>query len=160
MSHSNYENLRRYENKYVNISHLGSAIFFLQDIEAFEANHLELFPESPLAQACEQVADLQRQLATARQENERLKGGKCNPGDTAPDCASCKAEIQHIDEWTKDVEFAVIMTVKLVKEGERLSTLAHQSEWKKIRGATRKRAFEAIRRALPADLKETDPSSK
>ncbi len=160
MSHFNYENLKRYENQHFRISHLASARFFPIDIEKFEADHPEIFPQAPLAQAHERIAELDRQLQELRHENESLKAGGCEVEPAPPDCATCRADSQHSDEWVKDVECAVSLTAQLMSKGERGSTAYHEAEWKALRGGTRKRAFEAFRRALPPDLKEADPKQK
>ncbi|WP_156955622.1 hypothetical protein [Solidesulfovibrio alcoholivorans] len=91
-----------------------------------------------------------------QEENKRLKS--CETA--APDCASCKSEDNHINEWIKDVECAVVLTAQLMKAGEKGCTAFHEVEWKTLRGKVRKRAFEAFRRALPGHLKEQDPKKK
>ncbi len=118
----------------------------------------ELKKNCPNAQR--RIAELERQLQEMRQENERLKAGGNEVESSIPDCATCRADSQHSDEWAKDVEYAVSLTVQLMIQGERGSTAYHEAEWKALRGGTRKKAFEAIRRALPAHLKETDPRQK
>lgn len=152
--------LHRYDNLRFDVSDLSSALFHPLDVEKFEAKRPALFSNSPLSQARERIAELEHQLHELRQENERLKAGESEANPTPLDCAACKADSQHSDEWIKDVECAVSLATKLIAAGERASTACHEAEWKTLRGATRKRAFEAFRRALPADLKEADPKKK
>lgn len=103
----------------------------------------------------QQSNGLESKLAQAHQEIERLKSI-----NTSVDCAECKAESQHSDEWAIDVECSVRLACSLMESGERGSTVYHEAEWKTLRGAIRKRAFEAFRRALPDHLKEADPKKK
>jgi len=91
-----------------------------------------------------------------QEENKRLKA--CETATS--DCASCKAEDNHINEWIKDVECAVTLTAQLMVAGEKGCTAFHEVEWKTLRGRVRKRAFEAFRRVLPGHLKEQDPKKK
>lgn len=104
----------------------------------------------------QRIYDLESSHEQLQEENLRL-----NNSDTAtPDCASCKAEGNHVSEWIKDVECAVVLTAQLMAVGEKGCTAFHAGEWKTKRGKVRKRAFEAFRRALPPDLKEADPKQK
>lgn len=124
---------------------------------------LEVMPSS----ADMHIVDLETQLTQARQEIARLtleveRLTVIGNGDGAEplECATCRAESPHSDEWTIDVECAVSFACVLMREGERGSTDYHEAEWKTRRGAIRKRAFEAFRRALPDHLKEADPRKK
>ena len=154
------DTLYQHDNLRFSTTDLNSALFHPLDIEKFESDHPELFPQAPMAQARKQIAELERQLQELRHENERLNAGVSEVDSAAPDCAACKADSQHSDEWAKDVECAVSLTARLMAKGERGSTAYHEAEWKALRGGTRKRAFEAFRRALPPDLKEADPKQK
>lgn len=157
---SSLDNLRKYKNRDFVISYLGSALFHPKDIEMFESDHPELFPQTPIAQARARIAELERQLQELRKENESLKAGRSEVESASPDCAACKADSQHSDEWIKDVECAVSLSAQMTTKGERGCTAYHEAEWKNLRGATRSRAFAAFRRGLPADLKEADPKQK
>jgi hypothetical protein len=113
------------------------------------------------------AAELEELLAQARQEIARLteeivflKTTGNGAQATVSNCASCRAESSHSDEWTQDVECAVALACDLSGKGEKGSTLYHNGKWKERRGHTRKRAFEAFRRALPDHLKENDPKKK
>jgi len=160
MSLSDYDKLNRFDNLRFDVSDLRVALFHPLDIVKFESDHPELFPKSALAQARERVAELERQLQELRQENESLKAGGTEVESASPDCAACKADSQHSDEWARDVECAVTRTAQLMSKGERGSTAYHEAEWKALRGGTRKKAFEALRRSLPDHLKESDPRQK
>jgi hypothetical protein len=76
------------------------------------------------------------------------------------DCSACRADSNHSNEWTIDLECAVRLACSLMASGERGSTSYHEAEWRTLRGSPRKRAFEAFRRALPDHLKEADPKKK
>ncbi len=128
----------------------------------------------PKIQHEELIAEKQRmgsfegRLKKACQENEALKSriadleAQLGQGTAAatPKCAICRADSPSVSEWTSDVEAAVQLTARLVKEGERNCTVWHENEWKKTRGASRSRAFHAFRRALPDEYKDDDPRKK
>lgn len=157
---SSLENLRKYRNKDFIISYLGSALFHSLDVEKFESDHPELFPNTPLAQSRKRIAELEDKLQEVQRENENLKAKRGDAGATLFVCATCKAESPTVADWTQDVECAVRLTAQLMMAGEKGCTAFHEAEWKALRGGTRKRAFEAFRRALPPDLKEADPKQK
>ncbi|MEA4857752.1 MAG: hypothetical protein AAGU21_13755 [Solidesulfovibrio sp.] len=126
------------------------------------------------AEAQTRIADLEGQLEEAMRERDvarkerdawaarvaELEALRPQDETASPDCAACKAEDNHVEEWAKDVECAVALAVRVAGEGERKKTYTHKDEWKTIRGAVRQKAFAAFRRALPNDLKEDDPRQK
>jgi len=139
--HTRYNYKKREREEYENQRRVNERLrTFSEEIESLKSRVYEL-------------QSLNEQL---QEENARLKA--CETATS--DCASCKAEDNHINEWIKDVECAVTLTAQLMVAGEKGCTAFHAGEWKTRRGGVRKRAFEAFRRALPEHLKELDPKKK
>jgi len=162
---SNYKTLHRYDNLHFDTPQLSSALFHPLDIEKFESDHPELFPKTPLAQAREQIAELERQLEEVRQENERLKAGGCEIESAQPDCAACPSN-QKLEDRLEIFKIGIRMALRCAADGSEQSKEAHLALWRELYGInTRKphsRYFDAFRACLDEspNLKCPDPRQK
>ena len=152
---------------------IDEAMFHIVDLRELAPNIPQLavlFPAAP--EVCSppnhesgpRVVTLEAELAQARQEIERLtleiERLKAGAASEPLDCAACRADSPHSDEWTHDLECAVSFALELFQANEAGSTAYHEALWKERRKAPRKRAFAAFRRTLPGHLKEADPKKK
>jgi len=166
MYHSDLKGLRRFDNLRFDESDLGSALFHIKDVEAFERQHPELFKETPYAQASPRIADLEAQLAKARQEIERLKDGG-NGEEAAPgSCDDCPAKMK-AEVNLKVFKVGVGMALRCASDGDRQSKEGHLTLWRELfgwgkTGKPYSRYFDAFRQALDEapHLKHPDPKQK
>lgn len=165
MSPFNYANLRRYDNQHFKISHLGSALFFPRDIEGFEADHPEIFPQAPLAQARGRIAELERQLQELRQENESLKAGGGEVESASANCENCPSN-QSAEQRLGAFKMGVRMALRCAADGSEQSKEGHLALWRELHGVKagkpNSRYFDAFRAVLDEVpyLKCPDPRQK
>ncbi|GAB6038046.1 hypothetical protein JCM15519_26050 [Fundidesulfovibrio butyratiphilus] len=166
MSRSDFEGLRQFDNLIFDVHNLDSALFHLKDIEQFESEHPELFSKAPSAQSPKRIAELETQLAQARQENERLtqeierlKAGTNENDMPAPRTAPAnEARAQTTaGRWAGRLQQAVSLAVECAQAGKACSYLQHEQMWETRFGSRPAReALRAMRRGLPDDLVDGD----
>lgn len=162
---SNYKTLHRYDNPHFDTRHLSSALFHPFDIEKFESDHPELFPQSALAHANEQIAGLERQLEEIRQENERLKVGRGEAECASADCENCPSN-QSAEQRLGAFKMGVRMTLRCAADGSEQSKEGHLALWRELHGVKtgkpNSRYFDAFRAVLDEapHLKCPDPRQK
>lgn len=163
MSRSDFEGLRQFDNLIFDVHNLDSALLHIKDIEQFESEHPELFQGKPHTQCPERIANLEAQLAQARQENERLtqeverlKAGINESDMPAPKTApAIEARAQKTAErWAEHLEQAVTLAVECAQAEKVYSYTQHEKKWE-IRFGSKplREALRAMRRGLPDDLK-------
>jgi len=162
---SNCNKLNRFDNLLFKVSDLNVSLFHPRDIEKFESDHPELFPQAPLAQASDRIAELERQLQELREENKILKAGGCEVESASPDCAACPSN-QKLEDRLEVFKIGIRMALRCAADGSPQSKEAHLALWRELHGVKdgkpSRRYFDAFRAALDEapHLKYPDPKQK